>query len=179
LPRPFARQFHLQAETQKRSDEHDSRQNGDRRKRRADSYGADDVRRNEKLETEQDRAADLLAKAAVHLGLAPPEPTRCHKRGQCDATRDCHNAGDIDAPADLFDHPVETHSFTSRAINHIRDRSDPVIRLRAKTAEIASPHRHSDPCPTAACENATSGLEACTGGHGITTAAAWHMSLVE
>jgi hypothetical protein len=50
-----------------------------------------------------------LGEAAVHLGLAPPEPTCGHESGQPDATRDRHHA---DASTDRFDRLVEAHSFS-------------------------------------------------------------------
>jgi len=113
LPRPHPGQFDFQAETQKRSDQHNSRENCDGLERRGDGDGSDDVRCDEEFETEQDCAANLLPKAAVHLGLAPPEPARGQESGQTDATRDRHYAGDIDATTDRFDRLVEVHAFTS------------------------------------------------------------------
>jgi hypothetical protein len=99
----------LQAEAQKRSNENNSRQDCDGHERRADGHSSDDVRRDEQFETEQDRAADLLSKAAVHLALAPPEPTRGHDNGQPDTARDHDHAADVDAPTDRFDDLVEGH----------------------------------------------------------------------
>lgn len=132
LPRPHPGEFDFQAETQKRSDEHNSRENCDGLERRADGHGSHDVRRDEEFETDQDCASNLLPKTVVHLGLAPPEPARGQEDSQPDATCDRHHAGDIDASADRFDRLVGAHAFTLRAINPSVECSRPLLRLQCR-----------------------------------------------
>jgi hypothetical protein len=84
-PRPHRGQFDFQAEPQKRSDEHNSGENCDGLERRADGHCSDDVRCDEEFETEQDCAADLLPKAAVHLrtGAAKAGPRSGEWSARC------------------------------------------------------------------------------------------------
>jgi hypothetical protein len=67
LPRPAAFELHVQREAQKCSHPDHDRQYADPAERRGDGYGADDVRGDEKLETEQIGFAYLLAVDAVGI----------------------------------------------------------------------------------------------------------------
>src|SRR5215467_2443982 len=116
LPRPAAGDLYLQREAQEGADEDDGAEHGHADEGGLGGDGADDVGGHQQFQAEQDGLAELLAEAAVIVGLMPAEPDRGRADRDDAAQDDDGHAGGVDDLPDPLDHVVVVHAAPSAGL---------------------------------------------------------------
>src|SRR5215469_11431365 len=116
LPRPAAGDLYLQGEAQEGADEDDGAEHGHAGEGGLGGDGADDVGGHQQFQAEQDGLAELLAEAAVIVGLVPAEPDRGRADRDDAAQDDDGHPGGVDDLPDPLDHVVEVHAAPSAGL---------------------------------------------------------------
>jgi hypothetical protein len=101
-PWEFPFDFQLQGQTEERADENDQSQNEDVLQGGCYNDGPNDVASNEELETEQNRASDILPVKCIIIPRAMRTPKQKSPSGDQCATCDNKNTYAIHARADDF-----------------------------------------------------------------------------